>query len=743
MNWGVRRKEAVLSLVGVLAAVGLLGYGRGVTAPPGPGSLEARAETVTLGTLTVTTQGGWRVTRAGYEVWSAGPGAAFLYATDRPVAYTEARGMVRVREGRGQVCAAQRLSALRVTGPAQAQSTGTLTCPDGRTLPYTLRLRAEGEVLDVRVVVTDGARLTGLGAAGSLARHTRVMGGGEQFSTLNLRGRRLPVLVSEQGVGRGQQPLTWLANLTNNGAGGAWHSSYAPMPHLRLLDDQGSGQSIWSLDTVPGALDTRGGRWRLEMTGASLHLRLAAGNTRTLTRALTADTGRMAPLPAWTSQGALLGVQGGTARVREVYARVKAAGVPVAGLWLQDWVGRRTTSFGQQLWWNWELDAAHYPGWAELRRDLAADGVRVLGYVNPFLTDTGEKSNVRRHLYREAAERGFLLKQADGTVYDQRNTSFSAALVDLSNPQAYAWFKEVLRDAIAEAGLDGWMADFGESLPLDARPARGTATALHNAYPVLWARLNRELAAELGGDKLVFHRSAFTTSPGQAGAFWAGDQLVNWGAHDGLRSALTGLLSGGLSGMTLNHADAGGYTTVTQVPINIRRSPEVLARWLEFSAFTPLLRTHEGNRPADNAQAYDPATLPALARAARLYAALAPYRAGLMAGAQRDGTPLLRPVWFEFPAEPFEAQPTSYLLGPDLLVAPALRPGQNETRVRLPAGPRWVHAWTGQVFAGGQLVRVPSPLGQPAVFVREDNSALLATLRAVNEVRGEELEHSE
>ena len=72
-------------------------------------------------------------------------------------------------------------------------------------------------------------------------------------------------------------------------------------------------------------------------------------------------------------------MQGGDARVREVYAQLKQMGTPVSAFWLQDWVGQRTTSFGKQLWWNWELDSERYPTWELLVNDFNENGVRVMG----------------------------------------------------------------------------------------------------------------------------------------------------------------------------------------------------------------------------------------------------------------------------------------------------------------------------------------------------------------------------
>ena len=83
---------------------------------------------------------------------------------------------------------------------------------------------------------------------------------------------------------------------------------------------------------------------------------------------------------------------------------------------------------------------------------------------------------------------------------------------------------------------------------------------------------------------------------------WAGDQTVDWTASDGLPSSITAALSLAVSGMGLSHSDIGGYTG--SVALNVTRSKELLLRWAEYAAFTPLMRTHEGNQPAANHQVF-------------------------------------------------------------------------------------------------------------------------------------------
>ncbi|WP_165958813.1 TIM-barrel domain-containing protein [Actinomadura sp. KC345] len=188
----------------------------------------------------------------------------------------------------------------------------------------------------------------------------------------------------------------------------------------------------------------------------------------------------------------------------------------------------------------------------------------MLTYVNPFLVDpSGKPGGVPRNLFAEARDRGYLVARADGSPYMLDQSEFSAAMVDFTNPAARDWYARAIATEVAGAGADGWMADFGEALPFDARLHAGSPADLHNRRPVEWAKVNRRACALAGKpDCLSFMRAAYTGSPAHAPLFWAGDQLVGWDAQDGLASALHGMLSAGVSGMTLNHTDIGGYTAV-------------------------------------------------------------------------------------------------------------------------------------------------------------------------------------
>lgn len=596
------------------------------------------------------------------------------------------------------------------------QLKATLSC-DGKTAPVSLTFaEASPSSLDFTLKLEgEKPAFNQVALVHAADEDERVVGFGEQFTITDLRGRKFPVIVEEGGIGRTEALAASLGS-----AAGSFYSTYAPMPFMftdrgrsLLLDNK---EMSWFDLTAKDRLVTR-----LRGTEMRGHV-LFGDKPRDIVEALTVYTGRMPALPAWINEGAVVGMQGGTERVREVLAQLEAKGTKIGGFWLQDWVGKRQTGIGSRLWWNWQLNTTQYPGWDELVSDLHAKDIRVMTYANPYLVDVDGDPNFTRNLYREARDARFLVKDSMGMPYVHISGTFEAGIVDLTNPKAVDWFKEVLRKEVLGVGADGYMADFGEAIAFDAvLGSKDPASLVHNEYPELWANLNRELFKDEGilGDAVFFMRSAYTTSPGAATLFWAGDQRVSWDADDGLASAVRGIVTGGLSGISLNHSDIGGYTALLDM-----RSKELLLRWMEMSAFTATYRTHEGSRPEASAQIYDDdENLTAFARFADVFASLASYREELMKEATQKGLPLVRHLLLEYPDDPRAwSEDATFMLGPDVLVAPVVTPGALKVKAYVPGG-EWVHLWSGDEYGKAAEVEVDAPLGQPGVFYRKGSKA--------------------
>ena len=98
---------------------------------------------------------------------------------------------------------------------------------------------------------------------------------------------------------------------------------------------------------------------------------------------------------------------------------------------------------------------------------------------------------------------------------------------------------------------------------------------------------------------------------------------------------------------------------------------------------------------------------------------LCPYITRIMKDAHEKGTPVMRPLFYDFPSDAAAwEQEEEYMFGPDLLVAPVMYLGVRRRRVYLPAGAQWTDAETGGSFAGGQTIDVEAPLDRIPLFLR-------------------------
>ncbi|SIQ87781.1 alpha-glucosidase [Rhizobium sp. RU35A] len=552
-----------------------------------------------------------------------------------------------------------------------------------------------------------------------------VWGGGEQMSYFDMRGRRFPLWTSEPGVGRDKSTeITFKSDVTGK-AGGDYYNTNYPQPtyissRRYALHVETTAYSVFDF--------RRGGFHEIEVWAVPQRLEVFAASTFVdLVGQLSGRFGRQPQLPEWVYGGAILGLKDGENSLVRM-EKMRAAGVKVSGLWCEDWVGLRHTSFGARLFWDWQANETRYPNLRQKISELKAEGVRFLGYVNPYLCVDGP-------LYPIADAKGYFAKDEHGKTALVDFGEFDCGVVDFTNPQAADWFaEEVIGKNMLDYGLSGWMADFGEYLPIDVKLANGIdAKLMHNAWPTLWAEVNARAVASRGqtGDALFFMRAGFTGVQAHCPLLWGGDQSVDFSRHDGLVTVICGALSSGLLGNAYHHSDIGGYTSLFG---NVRTG-ELIMRWAEMAAFTAVMRSHEGNRPRDNLQIdQDETVLAHFARMTTIYVHLAPYLKTLSAEAARTGLPVQRPLFLhhEEDRDTYAIQ-DAYLYGRDLLVAPVWQAGESERTVYLPKGETWVHVWSGAAFDGGQTVTVAAPLGEPPVFARKgaEQAALFDALRTL------------
>lgn len=538
-------------------------------------------------------------------------------------------------------------------------------------------------------------------------------GCGEQMSYFNLRGRHFPLWTSEPGVGRDKTTyVTWRSDVENK-AGGDYYNTNYPQPTY-----VSTKRYYLHVDSTAYAdFDFRHPQFHeLQIWEVPASIRIQTAETfLELLEKESAFFGRQPELPEWIYNGLIVGAQGGNERSFAILDKTLEHGIKVAGLWCQDWCGKRVTSFGKRLQWDWQYHKEMYEGLPERIAMLHEKGIRFLGYINPYLVKDGD-------LYRQGKEKGVFATKADGSDYLVDFGEFDCGVVDFTKPEAFDWFKnEVIIKHSLDIGIDGWMADFGEYLPTDDLTlANGKSPMIeHNHWPALWAKCNYEALKETGklGEAVYFMRAGATGSQKYCTLLWAGDQSVDFSIHDGLGTVICAALSAGMSGCGVTHSDIGGYTSL----FDNTRDKELFLRWAEMAAFTPVMRTHEGNRPEENFQYYDDEDcMERLARLVDVYTMLSPYIKNLVSENARKGIPVQRPLFLHHEEDEkcYQIQ-YEYLLGPDLLVAPVYLAAQTEWEVYLPKG-RWIHLWTGAEYGKGTH-KVAAEMGDIPVFYQKES----------------------
>ncbi|TXT60149.1 MAG: alpha-glucosidase [Promethearchaeota archaeon] len=539
-----------------------------------------------------------------------------------------------------------------------------------------------------------------------------IYGCGEQFSELNLNGKKVPLWVQEKGIGRGEPQIS-----------GDWFTTYFPQPTFIST----SHYYCHVQTTAYSELNFSHEGYH-EIYVWEIPNKVVIGKFKTLIEVvsnLSEYIGRQPKLPPWIFDGVILGIQGGEEIVLEKLGKALDKDMNVCALWCQDWQGIRFTDFGKQLFWDWKYDESLYPNLPSLIEKLEKGDIRFLGYINCFLAMDGD-------LYKEASEKGYMIRNKEGNVYEVETFNADCSIVDLTNPEACDWLKSIIKINMIDIGLGGWMADYGEYTPVDAVFHSGKdGKLIHNEYPVLWAQINYEVLKESNKleETFYFTRSGFSGISNYTMSMFSGDQLVNWSKMDGIATVMPAFLSLGFCGVGYTHFDIGGYTTLGEFV----RNKEVFMRWAELAAFTMFMRTHEGNRPSENWQFdSDEETLEHLARMSRIHVLLKPYLLHLSKEYQKKGIPPMRACIMHYENDyNLREMKHQYMLGQDMLIAPVIEPKKEKWEVYLPDDD-WVHVWSDKEYKKGNYI-IEAPIGDPPVFYRKtsDFKKIFETLKKI------------
>lgn len=596
---------------------------------------------------------------------------------------------------------------------------------DGVVAHVAVRAAADGEIAIAvrpsRPPVAGARAWTSLGARCAADEH--VLGFGAQARDVDHRGTVVPLVVGEPGIGKRDDdaniPLFYLK--------GARHASSFPAPiylskrgYVGALD--GPGRAVFGVcaeeDVLRIAQDTT------SSPDATFVFRIFDGPTPhdALGRS-TARFGRPRLPPRlafapWTD--AIMG----TEKVRAFGTFLREKDIPASAIWSEDFRGGKMNGDDYAIANGWDVDPALYPDFVGLVAELRAKGLAMFTYFSTFLSQGESVTN-------EAASLGFAVKRADGSDYTFTGADFTpTGLVDLTQPAARQWMAGKVKANLA-LGAAGFMGDFAEWLPFDARLGDGSDPfATHDLYPRLWQETQRMAldapdvggAAPPPGERLSFVRSGWLGSAPLADVVWAGDQSTDFKLDDGLPTIVPMGLGLGIAGISTYGHDIAGY----QVALTVPSTKELFFRWTELGAWSPVMRTHHGTQPLKNwSLDRDAETTAHFRRYAILHQQLLPVWEKLATEASETGIPIWRHLALEVPDDVVAWQTGNELMvGSSILVAPVDAAGVSSRPVYLPAGD-WVPWEPGPVLAGG-VHEVAAGVTEIPVFVRR--GSLLAML---------------
>ena len=397
--------------------------------------------------------------------------------------------------------------------------------------------------------------------------------------------------------------------------------------------------------------------------------------------------------------------------VRGIADRLRSEHIPTDVIWLDIDYQDRNRPF--------TTNPATFPDLPALALGLRQQGFRLVVITDLHIAAAPSQGYSP---YDSGIAGDHFLKRHDGSLYVGQVWPGPSVFPDFTRRDTRAWWGSLYRDFVA-AGVAGFWNDMNEpaifdtptkTMPLDtqhriAEPGFAPRTAnhaeIHNVYGMLNSRATFEGQRQLASNERPFVMTRATYAGGQRyAATWTGDNSSTW---NHLKLSIPMLLNLGMSGFAYSGADVGGFIGAP--------SPELMTKWIEIAAFTPIFRAHsEKGTPRKELWVDGPAQLGIRRQFIEQRYRLMPYLYALADENARTGAPLMRPLFYDYPDAldaPCE-QPTAFMLGDRLLIAPPpVLESPQAYQICLPAG-RWYDYWTGEPAA---VTSVPPAAGAPAV----------------------------
>jgi len=505
--------RAVVLPIAALLAVATLGMARAAAADT----------TVVSGPLTA------RLAHQPFRL--AFEGAAGTVLADAPSADAATTGALGFRDARGWHQAV-RVTETRQVAPGRAAHLLVATDdPADRTLELRVAPRGEGVievVARLRGEDPADAAVDALGAAWQARPDERYFGLGERANALEHGGSEVESYVSDGPYQQDEWEAIG-ALLPPPGFRRRADATYFPIPWL--LSSAGYGVLVANDDTAYHRLGSeRPDAWSFEVRGAPdgmaelpaprtvSFLVFAGPRPADALRRFTRWSGRQPALAAPWAFGPWFQPGGSIDEQRAQVEALRAADAPLSVA---------------QTYLHYLPCGSNRTREPERTSALHALGVAVTTYFNPMLCEEYEEA------FRHAVRTRALVRRPDGEPYLYTyftSRAFVVGQYDFGFVGGRRAFQQLLGLAV-EDGHDGWMEDFGEYTPLDARMRDGTTgSAAHNRYVVDYHCAAWDFVRRQSRPIVRFQRSGWTGVSRCAQVVWGGDPTTNgwtWCARGG------------------------------------------------------------------------------------------------------------------------------------------------------------------------------------------------------------------
>ena len=274
---------------------------------------------------------------------------------------------------------------------------------------------------------------------------------------------------------------------------------------------------------------------------------------------------------------------------------------------------------------------------------------------------------------------------------------------DLSDKQQAEISMRDLHEPLLRQGVDFWWVDGGSG-----------AAEMPGLNPQLWT--NRVFYDD--SQKATGQRGFILSRYGGWGserypAYFTGDTYSEWPV---LAYEIAYSVRGGNVLIPYTSHDIGGFH-------GGKIDFDLYARWIEFGAFSPLLRLHSAHENPREGNLrmpwiYGERGMALVRKYFTLHTQLIPYIYTYAWIAHAQSLPILRPLYLENPdSEASYEHPYEYFFGDAMLVAPVFSADGNR-KVYLPTG-KWIGFFDGKHYEGGKSFTARYAADQTPVFVRD------------------------